>query len=36
MREAILAAVTVVAVDELLGKASGEALGATPNATTVE
>jgi predicted nucleic acid-binding protein len=36
LREAIPAAVTVVPVDEFLGRASGEALGATPNATTVD
>ena len=36
VREDILAAVTVVPVDERLGRASGEALGATPGATTVD
>lgn len=36
LREAILAGVTVVPVDEVLGRAPGEALGATPGATTVD
>jgi predicted nucleic acid-binding protein len=36
LREAILASVTVVPVDEVLGRASGEALAATPDATTVD
>jgi predicted nucleic acid-binding protein len=36
LREAILAGVTVVPVDELLGRASGKALGAIPDATTVD
>lgn len=35
-REAILAGVTVVPVDERLGRASGEALSAVPDATTVD
>lgn len=36
LREAILASVTVVPVDEPLGKASGEALAAIPTATAVD
>lgn len=36
LREAILSAVTVVPVDEPLGKLSGEALGSIPDATIVD
>lgn len=36
VREAILSSVTVVPVDEQLGRASGEALAATPDATSVD
>lgn len=36
LREAILAGVTVVPIDERLGRASGEALAATPDATTID
>jgi predicted nucleic acid-binding protein len=35
-REAILAGVAVVPVDEMLGRASGEALAAVPGATVVD
>jgi hypothetical protein len=36
LREAILFSVTVVPVDELLGRASGEALGAIADASIVD